>query len=140
MTNKKITKTMRNNDAIALLEGKTAPNGSTVAEVIAHLRHENDLLAKKNSGDSKKPTKAQQENEGHKAAILEFLSTVDKGITATDVMNGVGLSSNQKAAALLRAMVNEGTVIKVVEKGKALFSIAAVVEDGEDEGSNPLPL
>lgn len=133
MTNKKITKTMRNIDAIALLEGKAAPNGSTVAEVIAHLRHENDLLAKKNSGDSKKPTKAQQENEGFKAQILEFLSTMDKGVTATDVMNGVGLSSNQKAAALLRAMVSEGTVTKAVEKGKALFSIAATEDEGEGD-------
>ncbi|MCM1323944.1 MAG: hypothetical protein NC218_07270 [Acetobacter sp.] len=126
---KKITKTMRNLDAIALLEGKAAPNGSTVEEVIAHLRHENELLAKKNSGDSKKPTKAQQENEGYKAQILEFLLTQTEGVTATQVMNGVGLSSNQKAAALLRAMVEAGTVTKAVEKGKALFSAAA--DEGE---------
>ena len=133
MTTKKITKAMRNLDAIALLEGKTAPHGSTVDKVIAHLRHENELLAKKNSGDKKKLTKAQTENEGYKAAILEFLFTQDKGVTATEVMTGVGLSSNQKAAALLRAMVDAGTVTKAVEKGKSLFSAAPTSED-EGEG------
>ncbi len=129
---KKITKTMRNIDAIALLEGKPAPNGSTVEDVVAHLKHENELLAKKNSGDSKKPTKTQQENEAHKAKILEFLLTQTEGVTATQVMTAVGLPSNQKAAALLRAMVEAGSVTKAVEKGKALFSAAAI--EGEDEG------
>ena len=130
---KKITKTMRNLDAIALLTGQAAPHGSTKDEIIAHLLHENELLAKKNSSDSKKPTKAQQENEAHKAHILEFLLSQDAGVTATDVMNACGLPSNQKAAALLRAMVESGSVTKAVEKGKALFSAAAVIAD-EGEG------
>lgn len=133
-TNKKITKAMRNIDAIALLEGKPAPNGSTVADIVAHLNRENELLAKKNSSDSKKPTKAQQENEAYKAKILEFLLTQETGVTATEVMNACNLSSNQKAAALLRSMVDSGSVTKTVEKGKALFSAAAVIEDkGEGE-------
>lgn len=134
MTNtKKITKAMRNLDAIALLEGKTAPNGSTVEEIIAHLTHENELLAKKNSGDSKKPTKAQAENAKLKDDIVAFLTTVDKGVTATEVMNACGLSSNQKAASLLNALKDSGEVVKVIEKGKSFFSLAmdgaAVIED-----------
>lgn len=138
MTNKKITKTMRNIDAIALLEGKAAPNGSTVAEVIAHLTHENALLAKKNSGDNKKPTKAQEENNKLKAGIVAFLTTVDKGVTATEVMNACNLSSNQKAAALLRALVDAGEVSKTVEKGKALFALS-VEDKGEDDPVQALP-
>lgn len=130
---KKFTKTMRNIDLIAILNGEKAPNGSTTADLIAHLEHENELLAKKNSGDSKKPTKAQQENEGHKANILAFLRSQSKGATATEVMQGVGLASNQKAAALLKAMVDAGTVTKATEKGKSLFSAALAVDEDEGE-------
>ncbi len=120
---KKITKTMRNIDAIALLKGQPAPNGSTVEQIIDHLTRENELLARKNSSDSKKPTKVQAENEEYKNRILDFLSIQTEGVTATQVMTALDLPSNQKAAALLRALVNSGSVTKNIEKGKSLFSI-----------------
>lgn len=123
-TNKKITKAMRNEDIIAMLTGQPVKYGTTTEDAVAHLTRENALLAKKNSGDSKKPTKAQEENAKLKEQIVAFLCTVDKGVTATEVMNACKLSSNQKAAALLRAMKEEGTVTKTVEKGKALFSLS----------------
>ncbi len=131
--NKKITKAMRNEDIIAMLTGGEVKHGTTVEDAVKHLTHENELLAKKNSGDSKKPTKTQAENAKLKEGILTFLSTVDKGVTATDVMNACGLSSNQKAAALLRALVEAGEVCKTVEKGKALFALSDVAEDESED-------
>lgn len=50
---------------------------------------------------STKPTKAQIENEGIKAQIAEYLG--DTPMTAHEIAEGVGISTN-KAAALLRAM------------------------------------
>ncbi|MCM1323948.1 MAG: hypothetical protein NC218_07290 [Acetobacter sp.] len=123
-TNKKITKAMRNTDIIAMLTGGEVKHGTTVEDAVAHLTHENELLAKKNSGDAKKPTKVQAENAKLKEEIVAFLTTVDKGVTATEVMNACNLSSNQKAAALLRALVEAGEVSKTVEKGKALFALS----------------
>lgn len=131
---KKVTKAQRNDDIIALLTGNPVKFGTTIEDAVAHLNHENNLLAKKNSGDKKKLTKAQEENAQLKANILSFLATVTEA-TATDVTNTCGLSSNQKAAALLRALVDSGEVVKNVVKGKSLFSLAVAVED-EDESED----
>lgn len=128
-TTKKVTKAQRNEDIIAMLRGEKVKYGTTIEDAVAHLTHENDLLAKKNNSDNKKPTKVQAENAKLKDAIIAYLSTVDKGVTATDVMNACNLSSNQKAAALLRALVDAGEVSKTVEKGKALFALSDVAED-----------
>lgn len=130
----RVTKAQKYQAAIALLEGKpviTISGKDDKAGVVLDaeylcdfFRGEMALLARKNSGDSKKPTKAQQENEAYKAKILEFLYTQEGGVTATDVMNACGLSSNQKAAALLNSLKDSGEVVKVIEKGKSLFSLA----------------
>lgn len=137
-TTKKVTKAQRNEDIIAMLTGKEVKYGTTTEDAVAHLTHENTLLAKKNSGDNKKPTKAQEENNKLKAEIVAFLTTVDKGVTATEVMNACNLSSNQKAAALLRALVDAGEVSKTVEKGKALFALS-IEDEGEDDPVQALP-
>lgn len=131
---KKVTKAQRNEDIIAMLTGAEVKYGTTTADAVAHLTHENALLAKKNSGDNKKPTKVQAENAKLKDGIIAFLTTVEKGVTATEVMNACNLSSNQKAAALLRALVDAGEVVKTVEKGKALFALSAGDEDEQAEG------
>lgn len=129
---KKITKTQRNLDAIALLSDEKPPYGSTVEDIIAYLNHENELLARKNNSDSKKQTKVQKENEEHKKNIMAFLSTQTEGVTATQVFMACGLSSSQKATPLLRALCAEGKICKTVEKGKALFALPDAAE-GESE-------
>lgn len=70
------------------------PEGSEEREVMAKAI---DQLNKKSS----KPTKAQIENEGIKAQIVEYLGTEPQ--TAREIAEGVGITTN-KAAALLRAM------------------------------------
>ncbi len=120
---KKITKTMRNEDIIAMLKGEAVKYGTTIEEAVDHLTRENELLARKNSSDSKKLTKVQAENERLKEEIIAFLTTVESDVTASEVMTACDLPSNQKAAALLRQLVNAGEVSKTISKEKSLFAL-----------------
>ena len=90
-------------------------------EELEFLASRKDLVAKKNA--TRKPTKAQEENEGIKAQILEFMSD---GVsrTVTDIMKGVGLESNQKTSALVRQLKESGSLMRTESKGKAWFTKA----------------
>ena len=88
------------------------------------VQNELDLLAKKNA--SKKPTATQVANEKIKTAILDNL---DKGAkyTITDIMKLVPECAdltNQKVSAIVRQMVDDGTMIRIEDKRKAYFTIA----------------
>ena len=88
----RITKAMRFEDIKALLNGQPVAYGTSIEDAMNFIDYEMNLLTKKNSGESKKPTKTQQENEGYKALILEFLATLpdDKdGATCTEIIKGV---------------------------------------------------
>ena len=85
-------------------------------------------LAKRNSG-SKGMTKTQKANEELKVRIANDLAFIGSPVTVTDLIkHGEGLEefSNQKISALLRQMVEAGTVVKTIEKKKAYFTIATV--------------
>lgn len=122
----RITKAMRFEDIKALLNGQPVTYGTSIEDAVDFIDHEMNLLAKKNSGEAKKPTKAQEENEGYKALILEFL-TDKNGVTCTDILKGVpALSefSNQKISALMRQLRLAGKVTVDEVKGKSLFRLA----------------
>lgn len=91
------------------------------AEEIAFLVERKDMHSKKNT--SRKPTKAQAENEGIKTAILDFM-VEGKAYTVTEIQKGVGLESNQKASALIRQLKEADLVVRKEEKGKAYFTLA----------------
>ena len=77
---------------------------------------------------SKKPTKAQSENEDIKNVILATLT--DEGVTVSDLQKKnevLGELSNQRVSALLRQLIEAGKVAKTVDKKKSYFSL--VVED-----------
>lgn len=122
----RITKAMRFEDIKALLNGQPVTYGTSIEDAVDFIDHEVNLLAKKNSGENKKQTKAQEENEGYKVLILEFLADKD-GVTCTDVLKGVpALSefSNQKISALMRQLRLAGQVTISEVKGKSLFRLA----------------
>lgn len=122
----RITKAMRFEDIKALLNGQPVTYGTSIEDAVDLIDHEVNLLARKNSGESKKPTKAQEENEGYKALILEFL-TDKNGVTCTDVLKGVPAFSdfsNQKISALMRQLRLAGKVTVEEVKGKSLFRLA----------------
>ena len=85
------------------------------------LKQRAELHAKKNA--SRKPTKAQAENETIKASILEFME-VGKSYTITDIQKAMGLESNQKTSALIRQLKDNDLVVRSEVKGKAYFSLA----------------
>lgn len=84
------------------------------------ISHEIELLGKKSSYKSSKPTKRQTENEAVKGRIAEVLT--DEGQTVTEILAQLGdeTLTNQRVSALLRQM----NVHKEVVKGKSLFSLA----------------
>ena len=85
------------------------------------LRERAEMHAKKNA--TRKPTKAQTENENTKAEILAFM---EDGVmyTITEIQKGVGLESNQKASALVRQLKEADLVVRTESKGKAYFTKA----------------
>lgn len=106
-----------------MFEGLKA-NYNLTAEEIAFIDHELELLAKKNaSKGERKPTATQKANEGVKDEILAVLS--DEGVTVTEIVKTLDADyTNQKISALLRQLVADGKVEKVVDKRKSLFKLA----------------
>lgn len=125
----RITKAMRYTDLKAMLNGEAVTYGTTLADALAFIDKEVSLLAKKNSGE-KKPTKAQEENEGYKALILDYLATCESA-TCTDILKNVSALSdfsNQKISALMRQLRLANKVEVKEVKGKSLFSLIREVE------------
>lgn len=123
----RVTKSQRFEDIIALLKNKPVKYGTDTTIAVDVLLHELDLLAKKNSSDSKKPTPTQKENEVYKGLLAKFLEDKPDGATCTDCLKGIPeLSeySNQKVSALLRQMKQAGQVTSTEVKGRAYFRLA----------------
>ena len=112
---KKITK----KEMFAILKERVADD----EKLVKFIDHEIELLERKNSSKSSKPTATQLANAVHKEKILEFLATNGKA-TVTQIMKAIGLESNQKTSALVRQLKETGEVIRTEEKGVAYFGKA----------------
>lgn len=121
---------------INAVEG-TSTNATTT-EMVEFLNHEIDLLNRKRSSKSGKPTAKQMENEAIKERIMEILSHTLEGLTATDIMNELEAvsitASNQKVNALVKQLISAELVDRKEVKGKAYFFRPDVVETEGDEG------
>ena len=95
--------------------------GILSAEEVAFLEERKALHEKKNA--SRKPTKAQTENEVIKNKILETM-VEGKAYTIGEIQKLVGLETNQKTSALVRQLKDADLVIRTEEKGKAYFTKA----------------
>lgn len=94
------------------------------AEVRAKLEKMKSQFEKKNSAE-KKPTATQIANEGIKSVILEVLGDSSLTITEMQKINGeLAELSNQKISALLKQMVESGSVVREEIKRKAHFKRA----------------
>jgi hypothetical protein len=97
----------------------------TNEEAVERLTALRDATMKRNSAD-RKPTKTQEANEGIKTEILAFLADGEMH-TVSEIMTGVEAladASNQKAAALVRQLVEAGSVTREEVKRKAYFRLA----------------
>ena len=89
--------------------------------------HEIELLEKKKSYKSSKPSKRQEENEKVLVpAIKVFLATVDKA-TASQIANGVAVDfevTAPRVTAQLTKLKKAGEVVNTKEKGVSYYSMA----------------
>lgn len=125
MTTKKMTKKDMFNEIINLMNGKTS--AVTNDEIINFCNHEVELLNKKSSSGSGKPTKTQLENEKYKEYILATLTEVDRPMTISEIMEnceGIAGLKNQRVSAIVTQLKNAHKVVRTEEKKKAYFSIA----------------
>lgn len=110
-----------------------------LAEVQANEEYVTELnkiitqLEKKNAKGG--ATKTQKENEIVANMLVEELTKVGKPITITDLMNASEVIkeyrlengnalSNQKISAIFKQLVENKTLVKVIDKKKSYFSIA----------------
>lgn len=103
------------------------------AELVEKLIKMKEQFQKKNSTGTKKPSKAQIENEEIKGRLVEFLGTIEEPIQIKEIQQVDEFKdySNQKISALLKQLVECGTVAKVVEKRVSKFSLNEL--DNEEE-------
>jgi hypothetical protein len=118
-TIKKLTKRDHYNTLLTLSEVKSNP------ALVEFIEHELELLAKKNSAE-KKPTAQQVANDAVKTAIIDGMER-NHLYTVTEVIKSVPACAdmtNQRVSALLRQMVDAGTIVRTEEKRKAYFQLA----------------
>lgn len=93
-------------------------------ELVSFIDHELELLANKASKSSQ--TKTQKENETIKEVIVATLTELGKYATITEIQNAnteLSELSNQKMSALLKQLVDNGTIKKQIDKKKAYFGV-----------------
>lgn len=94
-------------------------------DIVEFANHEIELLEKKASKSGS--TKTQKENVEIMTRLIEELDTIGKAVTITEMQRFseyAGTFSNQKISALLKKLVDEGKVVKTVDKKKSYFSVA----------------
>lgn len=95
------------------------------AELVAFIEHELELLSRKSSSNGeKKPTVKQAENEALKDAIYNNMEE-NRLYSITEMQKEFAECaelSNQKMSALLRLMIEEKRVERIVDKRKTYFS------------------
>lgn len=126
---KKMTKKDYFNQLLAIKEV------SANEDLVGFINHEIELLAKK-SGKSGQ-TKTQKENEVILKTIVECLATDRTPMTITELQGAyteLADFSNQKLSALMKKLVDNGTVTKTIDKKKSYFVLANKVEETEVEG------
>ena len=117
MANKKTQRAFFN-DIIALAEANNR------ADIVEFAQGRIAVLNRKSA--SRTPSKNQELNETLKTVIVDTLRTIGSG-TVTTIQNAnaeLGGYSTQKITALVRQLVEAGTVIKTVEKKSSIFSLA----------------
>ena len=124
MENKKMTKVQKYNLALSLADVQANPI------LVEFFKAEIDLLNKKNSSASRKPTAQQIANDSVKEKILALMADGESR-TVTEIMKAIpelANGSNQRATALVRQLSDQnGTVadsplVRTEVKGKAIFT------------------
>lgn len=113
MATTKITKAQNFNAIREILVNADKP------ELVAFVDHELELIANKAAKRSATPTKAQKEGAVIKGEILATLSANGERMTIAEIIAAnpalTGMTS-QRISAQLKKLIDEGAVVKEVEK------------------------
>lgn len=135
MTNTKMTQVSALEVAIEVITNvmngvDTDLASSELSEAVAKLSGMAEKLAEKRSTPSKADKEKSAEHKAIADEIILVLSTeetVTNGMTVSEMQKAsdkLAEYSNQKISAILRKMVDNGTIVKTVDKKKSYFSIA----------------
>jgi len=125
-TTKKITKTDRFNTLLTFAEVQADP------EMVDFINHEIELLAKKNSGE-RKPTAKQTEKLSHDAELRQAIVSemeMNTLYSAADMVKALPTLASEpdlstaKVSYLMRALVADGSVEKVVDKRHTFYRLS----------------
>ena len=103
---------------------------SELSEAVVKLSGMAEKLAEKRSTPSKADKEKSAEHKAIADEIILVLSTeetVTTGMTVSEMQKASEMLaeySNQKISAILRKMIDSGTIVKTVDKKKSYFSIA----------------
>ena len=135
MTNTKMTQVSALEVAIEVITNvmngvDTDLASSELSEAVVKLSGMAEKLAEKRSTPSKADKEKSAEHKAIADEIILVLSTeetVTNGMTVSEMQKASEMLagySNQKISAILRKMVDGGTIVKTVDKKKSYFSIA----------------
>ena len=135
MTNTKMTQVSALEVAIEVITNvmngvDTDIASSELSEAVVKLSGMAEKLAEKRSTPSKADKEKSAEHKAIADEIILVLSTeenVTTGMTVSEMQKAsdkLAGYSNQKISAILRKMVDSGTIVKTVDKKKSYFSIA----------------
>ena len=135
MTNTKMTQVSALEVAIEVITNvmngvDTDLASSELSEAVAKLSGMAEKLSEKRSTPSKADKEKSAEHKAIADEIILVLSTeenVTTGMTVSEMQKAsdkLAEYSNQKISAILRKMVDSGTIAKTVDKKKSYFSIA----------------
>ena len=103
---------------------------SELSEAITKLSGMAEKLAEKRSTPSKADKEKSAEHKAIADEIILVLSTeenVTTGMTVSEMQKAsdkLAEYSNQKISAILRKMIDSGTIVKTIDKKKSYFSLA----------------
>lgn len=115
----------------AMLESSNAEQKDMLIEFV---EHEMDLLSRKSSKGTQ--TKTQKENEILLDHLEEALEEMTDWVTISEFQEfscaDVARLSNQKLSALLRKLIDRGSVVKTTEKKKSFFALTSKGFEGKE--------
>ena len=97
------------------------------AEMVEFINKQIELLDKRYSAKSSKPTKSQVENEGFRSMIVDFLKSQDNPCTIKEIQEGLpelGELSNQRIARILNDAYADKVLIKNYVSKRPVYSVA----------------
>lgn len=98
------------------LKGYVADN----AELVEFLDRQIELVSKKRNTE----TKTQKENAETVEKIYNYMAETGKPVTIAEIVTEFGLTSGQKASALVKKLVDAGKVVRAKDGKTAVYSIA----------------